>query len=70
MAIGKRAINRAAKIYGLALVANIDGAGADTDDQHEVVQKARENAIQALASMGIDAVDVLSIQHCIDVSAV
>lgn len=61
-------VTEAARIYSLALVANMDGGGAETHEQTRVVQRAIDRARTELARLGLDWAALPTLQACIDVA--
>lgn len=66
MALTKKQIDRAGRLYGLAVVANADSGGAENDDETKVMDRSREFATAALARLGYDRFALVTIQQCID----
>ncbi|HIH2744983.1 TPA: hypothetical protein ACYLN4_000652 [Burkholderia lata] len=66
MALTKKQIDKAGRLYGLAVVANGDAGGAENEDETNVMERSREFATAALARLGYDRFDLVTIQQCID----
>lgn len=65
MALTKRQIRKAARLYGLAMAAHTDSVGATTDDEMSVMNRSRELAEAALSALGYDKAQLVTIQDCI-----
>lgn len=65
MALTKRQITKAGRLYGLAMAAWADGAGMD-NDEIRVMQASREHAESALTRLGFDKAKLATIRDCID----
>ncbi|SEU40153.1 hypothetical protein SAMN03159335_06211 [Burkholderia cepacia] len=65
MALTKRQTLKAARLYGLAMAAYTDSIGAETDDESRVLEVSRELAEAALARLGYDKSQLVTIQQCI-----
>lgn len=62
----KRAqLELAAKLYGLAMLAHLDG-DPDTDEEGKVMHLANQRANTKLRNMGVDRSEVLTIGDAID----
>ncbi|WP_186214697.1 hypothetical protein [Burkholderia gladioli] len=66
MSLTKKQIDMAARLYSLAIVANADSGGAETEDQCSVMDRSREFAMAALDRLGYDRLNLLTLQQCID----
>ena len=66
MSLTKKRIDKAARLYSLAIVANADSGGAENEDECSVMDRARELATAALERLGYSPLDLLTIQQCID----
>ncbi|AQH05630.1 hypothetical protein A9R05_42170 (plasmid) [Burkholderia sp. KK1] len=66
MSLTKKQIDKAARLYSLAIVANADSGGAENELETDVMDRSREFATAALARLGYDRFDLVTIQQCID----
>jgi hypothetical protein len=64
--MNKRTLQRAARIYELAVVALMDEGGTETDDETAVCVAAVENARHRLEAMGLHFSEVATLQQCIE----
>lgn len=67
MALTKRQVAKAAKVYSLVVLANGDAAGADDDDQAAVMIAAAAKARSDLDRLGFDLSELTTIADCIKV---
>lgn len=65
MGLTKRQTLKAARLYGLAMVAHTDNIGAETDDELRVMEASRAIAEAALARLGYDKSQLVTIQQCV-----
>lgn len=65
MTLTKRQTEKAGRLYSLAMAAHADGVGMD-DDEIRVMEVSRMRAEAALASLGFDKSELLTIRDCID----
>jgi len=63
--MNKRTLNRAARIYSLAIIAHMDAGGAENEEESEVCEVAARMAQAKLEAMGLSSTDVPTLQHCI-----
>lgn len=66
MSLTKAQINRAARLYSLAVVAHANAAAAADEDGALVMEVARSAACEALERLGHEAGDLLTLEACID----
>jgi hypothetical protein len=65
MALTKMQVLKAARLYGLAMAAHADSGGSETDDETRVMWASQERAESALARLGYDKSQLVTIQDCI-----
>ncbi|UEC05425.1 hypothetical protein [Burkholderia vietnamiensis] len=65
MSLTKQQATKAGRLYGLAMVALSDGVAMDVDEMR-VMQASREQAEAALARLGYDKSQLLTIGDCIE----
>lgn len=71
MPLTKRQIQKAARLYSLAMIALTDGGGdaeneAMATDENAVRVAAAQTATIALARLGFEPAQLVTISHCID----
>lgn len=66
MSLTKRQIERAGRLYGLAMAAHSDAAGAESQIEAAVMARASAIASAALARLGFDRSELLTVGDCID----
>ncbi len=66
MGLTKRQLDRAARLYGLAVLSNQDAGGAETDEEQRVMQRAIDAAGEALTRLGYMPAELATISACID----
>lgn len=65
MPLTRKQIDYAGRLYGLAMAAHSDGVAMDDDEMHGM-QASREKAEAALARVGFDKSQLLTIRDCIE----
>lgn len=65
MALTKQQATKAGRLYGLAMAALSDGVAMD-DDEIRVMQASQKLAETALARLGFDKSQLLTIRDCIE----
>ncbi|WP_080423745.1 hypothetical protein [Burkholderia ubonensis] len=66
MALTKRQLDRAARLYGLAVLSNQDTGGAESDDEAAVMERAIDAAGDAIRRLGFEPTELASITDCIN----
>jgi hypothetical protein len=65
MALTKRSVEKAARLYALAVVANQDTGGSASDEEADVMQHAIDASTASLRRLGFEPGDLLHITDCI-----
>jgi hypothetical protein len=65
MALTKKQVIKAARLYGLAMAAHADAGGAETDDETHVMHASQAIAEAALARLGYEKFELFTLQDCI-----
>lgn len=65
MALTKRQVKDAAKLYSLSMAAHADAGGAETDEAMHVMHTSQALAEAALARLGYEKAELVTIQDCI-----
>jgi hypothetical protein len=66
MAMTKRQLAKAARLYGLSVLSNQDTGGAESKDEAEVMQRGIDEAGRALRRLGYEPTELATITKGID----
>jgi hypothetical protein len=65
MALTKRSLEKAARLYALAVVANQDAGVSSSDEEAAVMQRAIDASADSLRRLGFEPGDLSHITDCI-----